>query len=74
MTHEIRGLGVEKYAYPGLRDRILLNYTRIENAHKICKKTFDFMMYRSLQTRNQGGAKPPLGKFSSGQEKCVDVF
>jgi len=29
-------------ADPGLRDRILLNYTRIENAHKICKKTFVF--------------------------------
>jgi len=29
-------------AHPGLQDRILLNYTRIENAHKVCKKTFDF--------------------------------
>jgi len=27
---------------PGLRDQILLNYTRIENAHKICQKTFVF--------------------------------
>jgi len=25
-----------------LQDRILLNYTRIENAHKVRKKTFDF--------------------------------
>ena len=29
-------------ADPGLRDRILLNYTRIENAHKVRKKTLVF--------------------------------
>jgi len=29
-------------AHPGLQDRILLNYTRIENAHKERKKTFNF--------------------------------
>jgi len=29
-------------AHPGLQDRILLNYTRIENVHKVRKKTFDF--------------------------------
>ena len=29
-------------AHPGLKNRILLNYTRIENAHKVRKKTFDF--------------------------------
>ena len=29
-------------AHPGLRDRILLNYTRTENAHKVRKKTFVF--------------------------------
>ena len=29
-------------ADPVLRDRILLNYTRIENAHKVHKKTFVF--------------------------------
>jgi len=37
-------------AHPGLQDRILLklNYTRIENAHKPRKKTFDFfVIYRS---------------------------
>jgi len=28
--------------HPGLQDRILLNYTRIENAHKVCKKTLNF--------------------------------
>jgi len=29
-------------ADPSLRDRILLNYTGIENAHKVRKKTFVF--------------------------------
>jgi len=29
-------------AQPGLKDRILLNYARIENALKERKKTFDF--------------------------------
>ena len=29
-------------AHLGLQNRILLNYTRIENAHKVCKKTFNF--------------------------------
>jgi len=29
-------------AHPGLQDRILLNHTRIENAHKVRKKTFVF--------------------------------
>ena len=29
-------------AQPGLKNRILLNYTRFENAHKVRKKTFDF--------------------------------
>jgi len=28
-------------------------------------------MYRSPQAHNQEGAKPPLKKFSSPQEKCV---
>jgi len=28
-------------AHPGLQDRILLNYTRIENAHKVHKETFN---------------------------------
>jgi len=34
--------------HPNLKNRILLNYTRIENAHKQCKKTSDFVViYRS---------------------------
>jgi len=33
-------------AHPGLKDRILLNYTRIENAHKCARKDSIFVMYR----------------------------
>jgi len=36
-------------AHPGLQDRILLNYTRIENAHKVRKKTFDFLLRIEVQ-------------------------
>ena len=36
-------------AYPGLQDRVLLNYTRIENAHRVCKKTFDFSLFIEVQ-------------------------
>jgi len=32
--------------HPGLQDRILPNYTRIENAHKVRKKTFAFFLWR----------------------------
>jgi len=32
-------------AHPGLKDRILFNYTRIEKAHKVRKKTFDFLLF-----------------------------
>ena len=31
-------------AHPGMKNRILLNYTRIENAHKVRKKTLDFVV------------------------------
>jgi len=30
-------------AHPGLQDRILLNYTRIENARKVRKKNSNFL-------------------------------
>jgi len=36
-------------AQPGLKDRILLNYTRIENAHKVRKKTFKFLFCIKVQ-------------------------
>jgi len=35
-------------AHPGLKNRILINYTRLENAHKVRMKTFDFVViYRT---------------------------
>jgi len=36
-------------AHPGFQDRILLNYTRIENAHKVRKKSFDFLLCIEVQ-------------------------
>ena len=36
-------------AHPGLQDRILLNYTRIENAHKVRKTTLDFLSCIEVQ-------------------------
>ena len=36
-------------AHPGLQNRILLNHTRIENAHKVRKKTVDFLLCVKVQ-------------------------
>jgi len=36
-------------AHPGLKDRILLNYTRIENAHEVRKRTFNFSLCIKVQ-------------------------
>jgi len=36
-------------AHPGLQDRILLNYTSIENAHKVRRKTFVFLFCIEVQ-------------------------
>jgi len=36
-------------AHSGLQDRILHNYTRIENAHKVRKKAFDFLLCIEVQ-------------------------
>ena len=36
-------------AHPGLQDRILLNYTTIENVHKVRKKTFNFLLCIEVQ-------------------------
>jgi len=33
----------------GLQDRILLNYTRLENAHEVRKKTSDFLLCIEVQ-------------------------
>jgi len=57
--------------HPGLRDRILLNYTRTENAHKVRKKTFVFCDVLKSTGPYPGGMEPPLEKFSSPREKCV---
>jgi len=38
---------------------------------KYSRKRLFFVMYRRPEARNQEGAKPPLEKFSSPQEKCV---
>jgi len=38
---------------------------------KYLRKRLVFVMCRSPQARNQEGAKPPLEKCSSPQEKCV---
>jgi len=35
-------------AHPGMKNRTLLNYTRIENAHKVRKKTLEIVViYRT---------------------------
>jgi len=36
-------------AQPSFQDLILLNYTRIENAHKVRKKTFNFLSCIEVQ-------------------------
>ena len=36
-------------AHPGLHDRILQNLTRIENAHEVRKKTFNFLLCIEVQ-------------------------
>ena len=36
-------------AHPGLQDRILQNYARIENAHEVRKKTFNFLLCIEVQ-------------------------
>jgi len=38
-------------AHAGVHDRILLNYTRIENARTVRKKTFDFLLFRFIYRR-----------------------
>jgi len=47
VEHTVRAGGLAD-ANPCLKNRILINYTRIENAHKAHKKTFDFVViYRT---------------------------
>ena len=55
MSYWIRAVELRKCAAglsnasPGLQDRILLNYTRIENAHKVRKKSFVFLLCIDVQ-------------------------
>ena len=42
-------------AHPGLQDRILLNYTRIENAHEMRKKTFNFLLCMEAEPSSESG-------------------
>jgi len=48
VEHRKRAVGLSN-AHPGLQDRILLNYTRIETAHKVCKKAFNFLLCIEVQ-------------------------
>jgi len=41
--------GWRRGAHPGLQDRILLNHTSIENAHKVLKKTADLLLFIEIQ-------------------------
>jgi len=36
-------------AHPGLQDRILQDYTRIENTHEVRKETFKFLLCKEVQ-------------------------
>jgi len=55
MSCRIRAVERRKWAaglagvHPGLQDRILLNYTGIENAHEVRKKTFNFVLCIEVQ-------------------------
>jgi len=55
MSCRIRAVEHRKFAAglagacPGLQDRILLNYPKIENVHKVCKKSFNFLLRKEAQ-------------------------
>jgi len=48
VEHRTRAAGLAG-AHTGLQDRMLLKYTRIENAHKVRNETFDFLLLRDVQ-------------------------
>ena len=88
-SRQIRAVAYWRYAaglagaQPGLQDRILLNYTSIENAHKVLnytrienahKKTFVFCDYKSPQACNQGGEASPRKIFVSPGKMCWTYF
>jgi len=55
MSCRIRAVELKKCAagvagaHRGLKNRILLNYTSIENVHKVGKKSFDFLLFIEVQ-------------------------
>ena len=55
MSHRTRAVEHRKFAarlagvHPGLQNRILLNCTRIENAHKVQQKTFNVSLCIEVQ-------------------------
>jgi len=57
-------------AHPGLQGRILLNYTKIENAHKVSKKTFNFSLCKEVQ-KNFGFPFSLLRNFQMPACFCV---
>ena len=48
VEHRKRAAGLAS-AHPGLKNRIVLHYTRIENAHKVRKKIFDCLIFIEVQ-------------------------
>jgi len=54
MSCRIRGVEHRKSAaglagaHHGLKNRILLSYARIESAHKVRKKSFDFLLFKEV--------------------------
>jgi len=48
VEHRKRAAGLAG-AHLGLQDRIFLNYTRLENAHKVRKKTSDNLLCIEVQ-------------------------
>jgi len=48
VEHRKCGTGLSD-AHPGLQNRNLLNYTRIDNTHEVRKKTFNFLLCIEVQ-------------------------
>jgi len=79
-SRQIRAVAYWRYAaglagaHPGLQDGILLNYTRIANAHKVRKKTFVLCDYKSPQACDQGGGTSPKKIFAYPGKMCWTYF
>ena len=80
-SRQIRAVEHWRYAVglagadPGLQDRILINYTRIENAHKVHKKTFVLCdLQKSTGPYPGGGEASPRKIFVPTGKHVLDVF